>query len=423
MITQPGKQRADPFRWVMLLFFAAVNMPWQAMWIGYAPILTAAKGYYGVGDIQISGFSLLFAAAFIALMWPSLRAIERYGLHFIVGSSSLVSATGGVIRGLSGNNYTLAMVSTVLISTAEAPLILSWVVLPVRWFEVEQRATAMSLVIVSTFAGMALGMIATPVLIQTNSIGDVQLLYGGITLLASILFCLLARDRPHAGADPVARPFLGTRDSVRHLVRQPRFLFFLAMLFFIMGIFFSINTLIEEVATFADKGAKAGLVGAVLLVGASMGGVTMSAISDIVRRRVPFLSAGAFVLGCSLWGLNHPQISDMPWIHLSAFVFGYSTGSLIPIGLQYAAEVGFPASPLVSGALALFVAEFSVSWVYLLAEWQAHTQDLGAALSFMMIASFATALGGLLLREPDQPVGIGASTRTPPALPRQAPRV
>ena len=56
-----------PYRWAVLAVFMGVNLTIQVLWISYAPITGQAARFYGVGDLQIGFFSMLFMLAFIPL--------------------------------------------------------------------------------------------------------------------------------------------------------------------------------------------------------------------------------------------------------------------------------------------------------------------------------------------------------------------
>ncbi len=410
MTTPQIKVQADPFRWVMILLFAAVNMPMQALWIGYAPVAAEAERYYGVGSLRIALLSMLFALCYLIFMWPAARMIDRYGLHFSIGVASLLASTAGIARGLAGDNYSFAAIATVIIAACEAPILLAWAMLPDRWFEPDQRATALSIIALSTFLGMGIGMVTTAALVRFIPIGDAQLLYGGVMGFAAILFCLLARERP---AVPVARAstvILGTRASIRLILRRPRFQAFLAMSWFLLGVFFAVVTWIQRITQDADPSANAGLVGAILLVGAGMGAPTMASISDIVRRRVPFLSAAAIVMGVTLYVMSQRFEGDAPWIHLTGFFFGYAIGTVIPIGLQYGTEIAEPASVLVAGAFVQFVSQMSVLWVFVLSIYENQFGNLRPVLTMLSVGCLALAvMGAVVLREPRFIVGVGST--------------
>ena len=113
-----------------------------------------------------------------------------------MGIGALLMGIFGLIRGLAGADYTLVLWSTIGIAVAQPFLLNAWTTVPAKWFPVEFRATAVGLVTLATLIGTALGMVLTPVLIESMSIPSVQLLYGGIAAFSSVLFLIFARETP-----------------------------------------------------------------------------------------------------------------------------------------------------------------------------------------------------------------------------------
>lgn len=124
MIHAVATVRVYPYRWVVLAVFTLVNLTIQTLWIGYAPITGPAASYYGVGDVAIGAFAMVFMIAFIPLSIPASWLIDTRGFRFAVGLGSVLMGTCGVLRGLAGANYALAMAATVGIAAAQ-PLLLN----------------------------------------------------------------------------------------------------------------------------------------------------------------------------------------------------------------------------------------------------------------------------------------------------------
>src|SRR5262245_42156661 len=89
------------YRWVVLAVFMFVNLTIQILWISYAPITGPAATFYGVSDLQIGLFSMIFMIAFIPLSIPVSWAIDTYGFRKAVGAGALIMGVFGVVRGLA----------------------------------------------------------------------------------------------------------------------------------------------------------------------------------------------------------------------------------------------------------------------------------------------------------------------------------
>jgi len=184
------------YRWVVLAVFMFINLTIQMLWIAYAPITGPAAAFYGVSDLQIGLLAMTFMIAFIPLSIPVSWVIDTYGFRLAVGIGAALMGVFGLLRGFAGADYSLVLWSTVGIAIAQPFLLNAWTTVPAKWFPVESRATAVGLVTLANLIGTALGMVLTPVLVESLSISTVQLIYGGITAFSSVLFILLAREAP-----------------------------------------------------------------------------------------------------------------------------------------------------------------------------------------------------------------------------------
>ena len=184
------------YRWVVLGVFMFINLTIQMLWITYAPITGPAAEFYGVTDLQIGLFAMTFMIAFIPLSIPVSWVIDTYGFRLAVSIGAILMGVFGLLRGFAGANYSLVLWSTIGIAVAQPFLLNAWTKVPANWFAIEERATAVGVVTLSNLIGTALGLVLTPILIETISIPTVQLIYGGIAAFSSILFVLLARETP-----------------------------------------------------------------------------------------------------------------------------------------------------------------------------------------------------------------------------------
>ncbi len=192
-----------PYRWVVLAVFMFINLTIQILWITYAPITGPAAAFYGVSDLQIGLLAMSFMIAFIPLSIPVSWVIDTYGFRLAVSIGAVLMGVFGMLRGLAGTNYTLVLLSTIGIAVAQPFLLNAWTKVPANWFSIEERATAVGLVTLANLVGTALGMVLTPILIESLPIPTVQLIYGGVAAFSAVLFLSWrARSRPRRPARP-----------------------------------------------------------------------------------------------------------------------------------------------------------------------------------------------------------------------------
>lgn len=80
------------------------------------------------------------------------------------------------------------------IAAAQPFLLNTWTKVPANWFVLEERATAVGLVTLASLVGTALGMVLTPILMESMTIPTIQLYYGGIAAVSAVLFIVSSRE-------------------------------------------------------------------------------------------------------------------------------------------------------------------------------------------------------------------------------------
>jgi MFS family permease len=356
--------RLYKYRWVVLAVFMFINLTIQMLWIAYSPITGPAAKFYGVSDLQIGLLAMVFMIAFIPLSLPVSWAIDTYGYRKTVGLGAIMMGVFGVVRGLVGANYTLVLLSSIGIAIAQPFLLNAWTTVPAKWFNVEFRATAVGLVTLANLVGTALGMVLTPILTETMSIPQVQLIYGGIAAFSALLFVILARETPPTPPCPAGMEVRALMlDGLKNAVKNKMFWCYLAVAFIGLGLFNGVTTWVE--AIIRPRGfttTEAGVLGALMLIGGVIGAVVIPPFSDRSHKRKKFLLIGIL---CTIPGLIGVTFAQSLWLlYISAFVMGFFITSTSPIGMQYAAEITQPTPEGTSNGLIQLFGQASVVFVY-----------------------------------------------------------
>jgi len=351
------------YRWVVLGVFMFINLTIQILWITYASITGPAAEFYGVTDLQIGLFAMAFMIAFIPLSIPVSWVIDTYGFRIAVSIGAVLMGIFGLLRGFAGANYSLVLWSTIGIAIAQPFLLNAWTTVPAKWFGIEERATAVGIVTLGNLIGTALGLVLTPILIETISIPTVQLIYGGITAFSSVLFVLLAREAPPTPPGPEGSEVRALMlDGLKHALKVRPFWFSLVVSFIGLGIFNGVTTWIE--AMIRPRGftpTDAGTLGALMIVGGVIGAVVIPALSDKQQKRQRYLYVALIGAIPGMIGLT---FATTGWLlFTSAFAMGFFLVSAMPIAMQYAAEITHPTPEGTSNGLMQLTGQGAVVFV------------------------------------------------------------
>jgi MFS family permease len=378
------------YRWVVLAAFMFVNLTIQILWIGYAPITGLAASFYGVSDLQIGFLAMSFMIAFIPLSIPVSWVIDTYGFRVAVSIGAILMGVFGILRGLAGDNYTLVLWSTFGLAAAQPFLLNAWTTVPAKWFALEERATAVGIVTLGNLLGTALGMVLTPILIESMSIPTVQLIYGGVAAFSAVLFIVLARETPPTPPCPPGQEVRALMlDGLKHAFTVRPFWFDLAVAFVGLAVFNGVTTWIESIIR--PRGFTpndAGTLGALMILGGVIGAVVIPALSDKQRKRQRYLYVALIGAIPGLLGLT---FATSAWLlFASAFVLGFFLVSAMPIAMQYAAEVTHPTPEGTSNGLIQLFGQASVVFVYIMEAMKSNdgsfTPALVLALGLLLIS-------------------------------------
>jgi MFS family permease len=401
MLMETQDYRLYKYRWVILAVFMFINLTIQVLWIGFAPITGPAAQYYGVTDLQIGFLAMTFMIAFIPLSIPVSWAIDTYGYRKTVGLGAILMAVFGVMRGLVGTNYTLVLISTIGIAIAQPFLLNAWTTVPAKWFNVEFRATAVGLVTLANLVGTALGMVLTPILIESMPIPQVQLIYGILAAFSSLLFLIFSRETPPTPPCPAGMEVRALMlDGLKNAVKNRMFWYYLAVSFIGMGLFNGMTTWVE--AIIRPRGftpTDAGTLGALMLIGGTIGAVVLPPFSDKSHKRKRFLLLGVLAAIPGLIGVTFAQ--SLWLLDVSAFVMGFFITSISPIGMQYAAEITQPTPEGTSNGLIQLFGQASVVFVYIMEATKAPDGSFTPALLIMVGLLLVSAVLITRLKDPE----------------------
>lgn len=347
---------ANPRRWLMLAVFVPLAAMTQVLWITFAPVTSAAAEFYKKSDLTIGLLSMSFMIVYILVFFPAAWAIDTWGFKKAVGFGAILTAVFGLTRGIFAANFALVFASQVGLAIGQPFVIGAITKLVARWFPAGERGTASGLGTLALYLGPLVAMFLTPALVLRSGIDRMLLLYGIASAVAALVFLAVARERPAEPVGPDERVLM--IDGLKSMLRRRDFLFLLAVFFVGLGLFNGVSTWIENIVR--PRGfsiAQAGTLGGLMLVGAIIGAVVMSLLSDGLKKRKPFIVLALAGLLPGLAGMTFA--TGLPLLLASGFALGFFLLSAGPIGFQYAAEITYPAPEGTSNTLLIVAGQIS----------------------------------------------------------------
>lgn len=347
------------YRWVVLMAFMFVVIMNQLLWITYAPITSSAAVYYQVSDLSIGLLSMCFMIVYILISLPASWVIDTYGMRTAVGIGAVLTGVFGLMRGMAGANYTLALLAQIGIAVGQPFILNSITKIAAKWFPVNERATASGLGTLGMYAGIFVGIAMTPYFTIDLGIGKMLFIYGILSALSALTFFVFAKENPPT---PPCSPEQEKRslvfDGLKQALNKRQFILLMIIFFIGLGVFNAVTTWIENIV--GPRGfsiTQAGMTGGLMIVGGLAGALVIPALSDRYRRRVPFILLSLAGATIGLAGVTFATTYGL--LLASAFAMGFFLLSAGPIGFQYGAEVANPAPEGTTNGLLLLMGQVS----------------------------------------------------------------
>jgi MFS family permease len=356
---KPDTQKPNAYRWAVMLAFMAVVAVNQLLWITYAPVTSDAASYYNVSTLSIGLLSMSFMIVYILVSIPASWVIDRFGIRLAVGIGAVLTGVFGLLRGIAGSNYSLALFAQIMIAVGQPFILNAITTIAARWFPPDERATASGLSSLSIYIGILAGMLVTPLLFQSFGMSKMLMFFGILSLIPIITFFIFVKERPAnapVSIEPEVRSLMF--DGLRDTFKNGNFLLLLAIFFVGLGAFNAVTTWIEDLLK--PRGfnvTQAGVTGGMMIIGGIIGAVVMPTLSDKSHKRVPFIFIS--ILGATLGLAGVTYASGYFMLLVSSFVLGFFLLSAGPIGFQFGAEITRPVPEGTSNGLLLMMGQIS----------------------------------------------------------------
>jgi len=155
-------------------------------------------------------------------------------------------------------------------------------------------------------------------------------------------------------------------DGLKHALTVKPFLVMLGVAFIVMSAFNGVTTWVEEIIK--PRGftsTEAGIMGGLMLIAGIIGAVVLSALSDRQGKRVRFMVIALVATVPGMLGVAF--VSSLLLLYVFAAALGFFLVAVLPIGMQYSAEITNPTPEGTSNGLIQLCGQVSVVYVYVMA--------------------------------------------------------
>jgi FLVCR family feline leukemia virus subgroup C receptor-related protein len=365
MSEMPGaddqQYQVSPYRWKVLFFFIIASTMTQVVWITYAPITIQAAAILTQGNtFWIVFLSMVYMIFYLPMNFPANWALEKFGLKWGAGIGVLAMGIFGFIRGLT-LNYGVILFCQIATALGQPFVLNAYTKLAINWFPEKEKTLASGLSTMSLMLGVIFAMTFSGPFFALFGLFSLGLFYGLLCLGAMLMFFLFVKDKPPSPPSPAAeKPPAKINRSPWALFRNRDFAYYSIIILIGYG---AVNAILSEVDLIIapprvldiNNPNAAGIIGDMIVLGGMAGSVILSALSDRLHKRKPFLivaTVGGFPLTLLI-----ALLPSFNWLCLDAFIFGFTLFGGLPVGLTYAAEITWPVPEEVSNGMIMWVAQ------------------------------------------------------------------
>lgn len=313
-------------RRLVLGAYALLAASTQLLWLTFAAVDTRSAAAMHVSAGLVGDLAAVFPFVYIVLALPTGRWLDlRFGQA--LSSGAALTAAGALLRLVEPTSFGWQLAGQFVIATGQ-PLVLNSInKVAARWFDPNERATAISVGTAALFAGILAAVLMAAPLFDAGGLPLLLGVQAAVAVVAASAMIVALRVPPRYADDPSAAP------SLRWLLRD-RFMWTLAALVFIgMGVYNALATWLQPILEPFGLGDAAGLLIAVLtFAGIAGAAVLPTSAARADRRRVVLsvalgVSAAAFIAVAAL--------HNVLWIGAWLFVSGFWLLAALPVVLEW----------------------------------------------------------------------------------------
>ena len=409
--------KAYRYRWVILLSLVLLIISVESQWLTLAPVGRVANHFYE-GQLflryatPVDLLSLMYLVVFVFASVPASYLLHRLGIRWLVWLASGTIIFGSLTKALYLGDLRFVLFGQFFLAVGQTLVLVSITEIVSRWFPIRERGMAVGLTSASQYLSLAMVMIISPLWVVTRSADPMwgagfermMRFWGFFSALLALAPAFLIKENPPTPSSHYQSPKTSFRSSFQALGMSPS-LKGLSVIFSVCwGVLMTIFIKIDQVSEIIGIQDSNGILGIAMFAGGMVGATVLPALSDRYRRRKLFFVFCTFssIPGFALLFLaNHIASTPLGATSLAVIgssIIGLSLLAAIPIGSQYAAELGSGVGEEVIQSLLLLSSQASCAFILLIILL---TERLVAPLflSILGVLLFASMIGSIFLKE------------------------
>lgn len=406
------------YRWLILLSLMLLVLSVEMQWMNLAPVGRVATRYYqdhptNFYNNPVELLSLVYLVVFVLASIPASYVLHRFGISLSIRVACGMIIFGVFCKWIYVTNFTVVLFSQFVLALAQALVLNSITDIVSRWFPIRERGMAVGMASAAQYFSLGIVMVLSPLLVVTKAnlpdygsgFDKMMGFYAIICSIFALVAALLIRENPPSPSSILQQEQkVSFMHSFRAMVHIPSLRGLMIIFAISWGVFMTLLIKIDRISELLGFSDSDGILGISMLVGGMIGAVVLPSLSDRLRKRKLF-----FVLCnlCSIPGILLLVFSqDIGAVIFTSRVIaligsgiiGFCLLSSIPIGSQYAAELGHSISEEVIQAMLLLYSQASCA-LLLIISFIASGKYSGQLLSTMAALLFAAMIGSTFLKE------------------------
>ncbi|KAJ8736682.1 hypothetical protein PYW08_007338 [Mythimna loreyi] len=348
-----------PMRWLVLFTYVVFSISTMMQWVQYTIIQDAVVKYYGVSSFEVYWTSMIFMIVYLLLIIPASWLLDKTNLRVTIIISSFGTCLGAWLKvfSVSQDMFWLSFVGQTVVAVAQVFMFNVPPRLAAVWFGADQVSSACSIGLCGNLLGVAVGFVLPPLLVRASGsipeiAADLRLMFYLIAGFTTVLFVFILLffkaappSPPSAAADISNSLDSNFLLSLKKLITNRNYVLLLMCYGLVIGIFYAISTLLNQVilSYYPDANVDAGRIGLVFVLAGMVGSVVCGLILDKTHR---FKETIVSVYGASAVGmlvftftLNCGYISV---VYLSSILLGFFLIGYLPAGVEFGSELTYP---------------------------------------------------------------------------------